>query len=220
MQNLQSHLEELDILGYTLVPDVLSHDELAETRQRMDALCAADIQRYGKDQLLKIRELGTLRFMMASDPYFLKLIALPDVLEMMESLLGSACILHLQNGIVLLPEEQHQQAAYHQDYRRWMNGYNLSFNAFFLIDDFSLENGGTYVVPATHRLENKPSDEYLNSHAVQIVGKAGTVMFFNSRLWHKGGNNLTQQPRRAINTQYTYSYLLSTATGRLRTLPA
>jgi ectoine hydroxylase-related dioxygenase (phytanoyl-CoA dioxygenase family) len=206
-QDLQQHLEEINILGYTLVENVLTPEQLENTRQHMNDLQQAEIDRYGKEKLLQIRELGTLRFMMAADRYFLNLIAIPAVLEIMEALLGPACILHLQNGIILLPKSQHQQSAYHQDYRRWMNGYTLSYNAFFLIDDFTHENGGTYLVPATHTLEQKPSDEFLEKHTRQITGQAGTILFFNSRLWHRGGDNLTDKPRRAINTQYTHSYL-------------
>ena len=207
MDAIQKHLEEIAILGYTLVEDVLSPAELDATRKHMDALQQAEVDHYGREKLIELRELGTLRFMMARDRYFLDLINLPAILKMMDALLGSACIVHLQNGIILLSSAQHQQASFHQDYRRWMNGFNLSYNAFFLIDDFTAENGGTYVVPATHILEEKPSDEYLASHAIQITGKAGTILVFNSRLWHRGGENLTDKPRRAINTQYTASYL-------------
>src|SRR5690348_14852574 len=101
MSALEQHLEDLDIRGFTILPDVLSPEQVATTVRKMDALYEADIERYGMQQLLQIRELGTLRFMMASDRYFLELIAVPRVLEIMEALLGPACILHLQNGIIL-----------------------------------------------------------------------------------------------------------------------
>ncbi len=204
---LQSHLEELDILGFTVIENVLPAEQIEVIRSKMDAIYEADIAHFGIEKLTAIRELGTLRFMMVADRYFLQLLAVPTVLTIMEAQLGPACIVHLQNGIILLPQKQHQQAAFHQDYRRWMDGYTVSYNAFFLIDDFTVENGGTYVVPATHRLETQPSDEFLSKHAHQVTGSAGSVLFFNSRLWHKGGSNLTDKPRRAMNTQYTYSYL-------------
>lgn len=207
MSSLAFALEEIKIRGFTILENVLDAETLAVTRDKMDALLERDIEKFGKEELLRIRELGTLRFMMAGDRHFLKLMALPRVLEVVEALLGPACVLHLQNGIVLLPTEHHQQAAYHQDYRRWMNGFDLSFNAFFMIDDFTLENGGTHVVPSTHVLEDRPTDEYLAKYDQQVTGPAGSVLIFNSRLWHKGGDNLTGKPRRAINHQYTVSYI-------------
>lgn len=200
-------LEELRIQGFTLLPNMIPQDELVETRQHLDALLQKDINDYGKEELLKIRELGTLRFMLAHDPYFIEFANRRSVMELVESVLGDTCILHLQNGIVLVPSEKHQQGAYHQDFRLWLNGYDVSLNTFCLIDDFTVENGGTIVVPGTHMLEERPSDEYLQRNQIQINGPAGTIMLFNSRLWHRGGDNRTTQPRRAINMQYTRAFI-------------
>jgi ectoine hydroxylase-related dioxygenase (phytanoyl-CoA dioxygenase family) len=200
-------LESLAIRGFVVLENVLEAEILAETRQRMDSLLAADRAKFGDAALLAAREMGTLRYMMAADSFFLGLLNLPPVMAIIEALLGEACIVHLQNGIVLLPNQPHQQAVYHQDYRRWMGGYDVSFNAFFLIDPFTAENGGTWVVPSTHLLADRPSDSYLAAHGQQIIAPAGSALIFNSRLWHKGGENRTQSVRRAINTQYTYSYI-------------
>jgi len=200
-------LEELKIQGYTLLPNVIAQDELVETRKHLDALLDKDIADYGRENLLKMRELGTLRFMLAHDPYFIEFANRRSIMELIEAVIGETCILHLQNGIVLVPSEKHQQGAYHQDFRLWMNGYDVSLNAFSLIDDFTPENGGTIIVPGTHVLEDRPSDDYLERNQIQINGPAGTVMVFNSRLWHRGGDNRTTQPRRAINMQFTRAFI-------------
>ena len=203
----EHHLEQITLQGYTILENVLSDADLATTRAKIDGLLDIEIERFGREELLRIRELGTLRFMMAEDKHFLTIMNQRPVMTIIEALLSPNCILHLQNGIVLFPAEQHQQAAWHQDYRRWMGGLDVSFNAFFMIDDFTTENGGTLVVPGTHLSEERPSDDYLNANKVQITGKAGSVLIFNSRVWHAGGSNLTDKPRRAINHQYTYSYI-------------
>lgn len=205
----EQHIEEIEIRGFTVVPDVLPQDELPIIREKLDALVQLDIEKFTREHLLSIKELGTLRFMMANDRYFLSLLNIRKVMDIIEQLLGEASILHLQNGIVLIPSETHQQGAWHQDYRRWMNGFNVSYNVFLLIDEFTNENGGTLVVPGTHVLEKAPSQEYLQRYTHAVTGKAGSALIFNSRLWHAGGRNKTLNPRRAINQQYTTSYIRS-----------
>lgn len=207
MNQHAQYLEEIAIRGFTLIEEVLEAVELQIIRDKMDALLEADIQRFTREHLLAVREFGTLRFMMLGDRYFLGLINLRPVMNIIEALLGPTCILHLQNGIIPLLDETHQQSEFHQDYRRWMNGFNVSFNAFLMIDEFTLDNGATYVVPGTHLCEQKPSAEYMNRYGEQVTGRAGSAVIFNSRLWHRGGANRTAQPRRAINMQYTPPYV-------------
>jgi len=203
----RNHLEELDLLGYTLVEGALPSSSLEPVRSKIDRLFELDLQEFGQTRLQELRELGTLRFPMVRDRYFLELLSHPAILEIIEALLGPSCILHLQNCIVLVPEKRHQQSAYHQDFRPYLNGADVSFNAFVLVDDFTDENGGTYVVPGTHRLARRPSEEFLERHVRRITGPAGSVLFFDSRLWHRGGENHTTERRRAVNHQYTAAFI-------------
>ena len=61
---LKQHLEELDILGFTVVENVLPAEQLSIIRSKMDALYDADIAHFGLERLTEAREVGTLRFMM------------------------------------------------------------------------------------------------------------------------------------------------------------
>ena len=42
---------------------------------------------------------------------------------------------------------------------------------------------------------------------IQIEANAGDVLFFDSMLWHRSGNNTSDNPRRAINQQYTKPFI-------------
>lgn len=199
--------ERLQSDGFVLVENALDAATLGIARQKLDALQRLDVEEFGERHLLEIGEYGTLRFPMVRDRFFLSLIALPAVMPLVERMLGPASILHLQNGIVLFPSKQHQQAAFHQDFRPWLNGAYVSFNAFVFVDDFTPQNGATFVVPGTHRAERRPSDAQLEELAVQVTGAAGTALVFNSRLWHRGSTNSTNEPRRAVNMQYTRAFI-------------
>jgi ectoine hydroxylase-related dioxygenase (phytanoyl-CoA dioxygenase family) len=76
-----------------------------------------------------------------------------------------------------------------------------------MLDDFTLENGATYVLSGSHHLEEKPSDEYFRAHAEQVVGSAGNVLIFDSNVWHAAADNLTDAPRRSVTPMYCRPYI-------------
>ena len=83
-------------------------------------------------------------------------------------------------------------------------------NTFWLLDDFTQENGSTRIVPGTYRRNPLPSednilttgDDGLLHHPDEIVilAPAGTVVIFNSHLLHGGTLNTTSKRRRAISS--------------------
>jgi ectoine hydroxylase-related dioxygenase (phytanoyl-CoA dioxygenase family) len=69
-------------------------------------------------------------------------------------------------------------------------------NVSWCVDDFTADNGATCVVPGSHLLHRVPQvDEQVE--AVPIVAPAGTMVVFESRLWHRTGHNRTVDERRA-----------------------
>ena len=72
---------------------------------------------------------------------------------------------------------------------------------FWCLDDFTTENGGTHVIPGSHRwpaehLVKPPSRDLV----VPINAPAGSVFAWDGRLWHGTGPNLAGEPRRSIGT--------------------
>ena len=62
-------------------------------------------------------------------------------------------------------------------------------NSIWLFTDFEEENGATRIVPGTHRSGKHPSDEMEDAKAahpneIKLIGTSGTVVVFNSHLWH------------------------------------
>ncbi|PTY03071.1 phytanoyl-CoA dioxygenase [Verrucomicrobia bacterium LW23] len=81
-------------------------------------------------------------------------------------------------------------------------------NSIWLLDDFTPENGATRFVRASHRLGRTPQQEMADPTAPHpreelILAPAGTVVVFNSHLWHGGTLNRTDAPRRAVHSYWT-----------------
>lgn len=84
------------------------------------------------------------------------------------------------------------------DCPRIIPGYTTNVGATVLLDDFTLDNGATYFLPYSQQLEAAPSKEQFHRAAKRLVAKAGTVWYFNARLWHAGGTNNTDAWRHAL----------------------
>jgi ectoine hydroxylase-related dioxygenase (phytanoyl-CoA dioxygenase family) len=69
-------------------------------------------------------------------------------------------------------------------------------NAAWCIDDFTADNGATCFVPGSHRL-HRPPEPGDDVTPIPLEAPAGTLVVFESRLWHRTGFNRTQHQRRA-----------------------
>ena len=62
----------------------------------------------------------------------------------------------------------------------------LSYIVYIALEDFSKENGATCYIPKTHLITNIPKRHYNYKHKVLNL-KRGSMIIFDSGLWHKGG---------------------------------
>ena len=208
---LNSHLEELNRNGYFVIQSIFDNELLTSIRLKMDVIWNSQLDKFGEKLLRKIGDWGQIRAMMKDEDIFSNLIINPEILKYVDAVLGDTAILHLQNGIVLHPNEKHNQSKYHKDFpKEFLSSKILSFNAFIAIDEFTSDNGGTWVIPGSHKFAEMPSQNYINQNQKQIICPPGSVIFFDSTLWHKGGNNNSNKLRRAINQCYKAFYQTAT----------
>jgi ectoine hydroxylase-related dioxygenase (phytanoyl-CoA dioxygenase family) len=210
---LQQGVAALEYEGGFVVEDVVAPAMLAEARERMydvQARIRADV---GEDRLTRAGELGVLRLMLAYDEWFMRFLELPELLAIVDATVSPTAVLHLQNGFVLPPTppvngtEAVFQQRFHRDFPRHMNGYLASINTLIAIDEFTAENGGTLVVPATHQRAEQPPAAYLEAMAEAVECPPGAVIVFDSTLWHAAGRNASARDRLGINQQFTRSFL-------------
>ena len=209
---LDQTLTNLRLLGYAVVTGVLDEPLIEKTREAMYSVQKRIRADVGEDRLERAGELGVLRLMLAYDPHFFRLLELEHVLAVVDATVSETAILHLQNGLILPSFDQGEapdvfQLRFHRDFPRYVNGYLMSVNTFFAIDDFRADNGATIVVPATHQTEPAPPDYFLQTHAIPVECPAGSMIVFDSTLLHAAGDNVSGRDRLAINQQFTRSYV-------------
>ena len=91
----------------------------------------------------------------------------------------------------------------HRDIRTFSGNMPLLLNTLVMLDDFTTENGATFMMTGSHKTAEKPIDEEFYRRAEQAVGPAGSILIFNSNVWHAGGNNKTNSPRRSVTPMFS-----------------
>lgn len=95
----------------------------------------------------------------------------------------------------------------HRDTRSYHPSFRQQLWFMVMVDEFTKENGATYVLKGSHTREFKPDDTEFRANAEQALAPKGSIMVFDGRLWHAAGNNMTDKPRRALTISFTRPFI-------------
>lgn len=130
----------------------------------------------------------------------------PKVLAGIEAVLGADFKLSSLNYRAAKPGKGHQKL--HVDYKNAVaeDAFKVC-NSIWLLDEFTERNGATRIVPGTHRSKDLPEAvmrdaEDRHPDEILIVAPVGSVVIFNSHVWHGGTTNHTDRDRRSIHSYF------------------
>ena len=205
-------LQTMRTLGFVAVSGVIDEPALARIREAMYRAQKAITAEVGQERLQRAGELGVMRLLCKYDQVFLDLLATPEILAVVDATVSPTAILHLQNGFILPSFKQGEaprvfQNRYHMDFPRVLGGYLMSINVMLAIDEFRPDNGATIVLPGSHQQDPAPQLDKLEHTALPARCPAGSMLVFDSTLFHAAGPNTSGADRLAINNQFTRSYV-------------
>ncbi|OUS10669.1 hypothetical protein A9Q89_10680 [Gammaproteobacteria bacterium 53_120_T64] len=201
--------EQVRNIGYATIDSGYTASELQSISEEFSCTQERYVERYSEIKLRSINELHTIRSPLTHGGLeFLRIALNENLLMMLKKLISGKFILNQQNGVVNPPQENYNQGAWHRDlpYQHFISTTPLAINALFCVDNFTFENGATFVLPASHKLEAFPSDNYVQKNAIQVEAKAGSFILLDCMLFHAGGFNKTHSERRAVNHVYSIPY--------------
>jgi len=203
--NHSNTIETIQRDGFAVMEDVIGAKELAAMRLAFDSLIQDYEAGFNPDRINE-NELGTLRCIISLDKAFLPLANVQPVMDVAQELLGDY-LYYSFNGFYTSSRFTHPTTLFHRDVPLFTPEVMLSLNLLYCIDDTTSENGATWFVPGSHLLRNRPSDEYINAHKVQVSMKAGSVLLFNSLTFHASGINHNGAQRRCIANVLRKSFM-------------
>ena len=193
--------------GICFVSGVLTAEQLADVRAGLYRAARLDTRRklthsgfrldYGEGNH---RVWNTLSL----DPVFSDLAEHPAALRLVRSVLGWPALLGNQSANIAMPGCEggllHADQGFIQEpWPALPQGCNVAW----CIDEFTEENGATRFVPGSVR-HHRPPGETDEDRSVAAVAPAGTMVVFESRIWHRTGTNRTgDQSRAALFNWYT-----------------
>ena len=201
---------ELKEQGYTIIRNLIEEDLLDLLRNALDKAFIEHRQTQLNNNN-DIKTNGVALHVLLSNPIFIGFL---EELEkknfftfLSETFFNSKCIINSFSGLNNLPNQPNFSAVVHRDLRFYSGDVPIMLNCLLMVDDFTIENGGTYLLPYSHLKEEKPSDEEFFKNAIQAVGKKGDMIIFNANVWHSSAPNTTQGDRRAIPITVSKSFM-------------
>ena len=192
----------LDDVGYAIVEDVLSPEQVTSIRDEMRRVLDStplgrnDFEGFGTKRVYAL--FGKTR---AWDDVAIS----PLVLGVLDRVLGPAYQLSAPTGIEIGPGEKAQ--VIHRDdsiYPLPSPHREVVLNTMWALDDFTEDNGATRIIPGSHRSTQRPDP---STPTVAAEMGAGSVMFYLGSIWHGGGANQTDRPRLGTILEYVAGWL-------------
>jgi len=209
---LQKIVNEVNDIGFTVVPEMLSLEKVRETT----------------DILMKINSLeqkktlssnnGCLRVgdLVVKHEIFLELLCHAEVLRLIEKFLGKGFVCSAIQSNTLLPHQGQAKYDWHIDYP--YHGFSptsweyekLSIQVIWMLKDFTRDNGATGALPKSHKSAKMPDRDKTKwwEDAIVAEGKQGSIYISWGSLWHTQTLNYTNEPRPAVIVQYVKPYVI------------
>lgn len=200
--------EAFDRQGYTIFRAVLDAELIAEASAHVDWLRARNPH---------LRPEGLGNKLVGGDPFWLRLVGDPRLLDIAEQFIGPNIALFASHYISK-PPRNGQPVLWHQDGSYWPLEPMEVVSLWLAVDDSRPENGCMRVIPGSHRLglqELERRDDVANvlgsglndalvdeSAAVDVVLRAGDVSMHHPNIIHGSNANLSPRRRCGLTIRY------------------
>jgi ectoine hydroxylase-related dioxygenase (phytanoyl-CoA dioxygenase family) len=203
-EELQACLSEH---GYVIVDRLVSPDHMDLIAQELAPHLAATP--FGPDSILGRRTQRT-GALIARSPSARALVMDPTILAVTRRFLAHATTfqVHLTQVIAIHPGARAQTL--HQDEVAWdmfpfPEDYHVQCNTLWAMSDYTEEMGATRVVPGSHRAGR--SVEFEISQSLPAEMEKGSVLLYDGKVYHGGGENRSDRIRSAINLTYAVGWV-------------
>ena len=216
----KAHLAEY---GFARIADALSADELDEARTRIEAQAAGERdcdhafmdgngEKPGSHEVFGRDGPNQRIWNLINKGEIFRSIVMKDFAQTLirhvlgDERLGSDVLLSSFTANIAgkggVPMALHSD----QGYMPLGTTYPVVANIMWMLTDFTEENGGTRVVPGSHRKES-PTEPVDPATSIAATGPAGTAMIFDGRLWHGTGANTMDEARVGILSYFCRPFI-------------
>ena len=209
--NLQQCLLRVRMDGFCVVEDVVPETAVAAVRNSV----ADATEAYGGEQA-RAKGIGHVPGFIRYDQSLAPYLAQVDFMRLVEGLLGPSARVSFVSATINYPGNG--RGDWHADWP--FNQRNagriqapypdalMHLTTLWMLSPFNEKNGGTLLVPGSHRADNNPTGDMGVDPAapypteVHAAGPAGSVLVLDSRIWHATAVNASDDPRVSVVVRY------------------
>jgi ectoine hydroxylase-related dioxygenase (phytanoyl-CoA dioxygenase family) len=197
---------EIEERGFTVLEGVIDPRLVHALVETIDRLLVELAIPFGENTFLG-RHTRRIFNLLPRDPIFAQVPLHPTVLPLIDRVLGGQCLLSSLTAIEMNPGQQPQP--FHAD-----DGsitlprphVALECIAIWALTDFTDANGGTRIVPGSHKWDRAPvPGEHADYLTIEMA--AGSVVVYHGSLWHGGGANETDRRRMGIVVNHCAGFM-------------
>ena len=211
--NFLNYKRQLDTEGFVVLNDLIT----AEQCEYFKASLEKDYQRFGSlyasQQVIENKSLANkvgekvVFNLHNKDIAWFTLFEHPEVLNLLDFMLKDGSYqknepYYLNNISARCPLKGHAGQQMHIDSNLPGINYCIVANVLWALDDFTIENGATRVVPGSHKWQTFAPEGLVHPDEVRITARKGSALIFNANLWHGGAENTTEESRWGVALGY------------------
>lgn len=191
-QDVAEHAYLVRTRGYSVLPDFLAGEEVDVLKRGMQHA----IEAYRPVPGVERSELDRhqIHDLLDRDINFARLLEDPRLQQLVAPHLGEHWIMYAATSSSIPPGGRNYASRLHVDSPRHAPGYDFNIGIIWALDDYTPENGGALkVLPGSHHSAQAPDEDLFERHCQQVVCKAGALLVFSARMFHRTAFNATQQ---------------------------
>ena len=209
--------------GYLIVDDAISKEAVAALCEAVDDILKRREKKRNSNEKKKkasknfINEQFTKQ-LLEEDDRFAFLLDNPPVLKYMKAILGNCLQLHSATARITHPGDPDQD--WHRDGPWPMDPEGTPFgsipgqiNCLYFLDELTMENGPTLIVPGSHRVPFAPPEGHPRfPNEKYILAKPGQAVLIDGWIYHRGTVNKSPKNRRGCYMCYQNAWMKSRET--------
>jgi ectoine hydroxylase-related dioxygenase (phytanoyl-CoA dioxygenase family) len=198
-REIASDLERIGSRGYVVLPELVPVHDLEAVRDQLAPHLTE--RQWGRNDF-EGRRTERVYALLAKAPRVAALVEHPKVLAVVDALLEPNYLLSANLAIKVHPGQQAQRLHFDDGCCSLARPRpHTGRSVIWAIDEFTLENGATQVIPESHTFgPGAPSED--DARIETVVMSPGSALVFLGTLWHRGGQNRSATTRLAVTPQY------------------
>jgi hypothetical protein len=185
------HVYHIQTRGYSVLHDFLTKEECELLKTSMVKAIEAYHPFEGSERSILDRH--QMHDLINRDINYGRLLEDPRLQQLIAPHLGDSWVMYAGTSSSIPPHGRNYASRLHVDCPRFFPGYIFNMGIIWALDDYTPENGALKILPGSQHSDVTPDLEFFEKNCIQVFCKAGTLLVFNAKIYHRTCDNLTDE---------------------------